>query len=675
MNMQIFKGRLQATVAGALCALLVAPVQAVTPIQTEIQKLLADDGDSHNLFGYSVAIDGDRALIGAFGSNSNAAQSGSAYVFHWNGGAWVQQAELLASDAEHARDFGYSVDLDGDIMLIGDPEDNANGVRSGSAYVFRWNGSAWVQQAKLLPSDGAAGDNFGYSVTISGDIALVGAYADDDNGGSSGSAYVFRWNGSAWVQQAKLLASDGAAGDVFGWSVALDGDFALIGAYRDDDMDFDSGSAYVFRWNGSAWLQQAKLTATDGAFFDNFGISVAIDGDTALVGAQRDFDDGFQSGSAYVFHWNGSAWVQQAKLLATDGADGDGFGWSVALDGDFALIGAYRDDDMGVNSGSAYVFGRSGGAWSESLKLLASDSSPFDELSFRTGVSISGARAIAGAPFEDSNGSSAGAAYIFELQSDDQPPMVSDVLIAPNPVAYNTAFTIGALVEDGATGSSPIASASYSINGGPASAMSASDGAFDTATEQVTATVSAGLDTGVYSLCVSGEDSAGNASEPACTLLAVYDPSAGFVTGGGWIQSPLGAYSPDPNLMGKANFGFVAKYKKGANVPTGQTEFHFQAAGLNFHSDNCEWLVVAGARAQFKGTGTINGAGNYGFMISAIDEALTESSDLDLFRIKIWDKDLADQVVYDNQLGADEGSDPTTAIGGGSIVIHKPKGK
>ena len=160
-------------------------------------------------------------------------------------------------------------------------------------------------------------------------------------------------------------------------------------------------------------------------------------------------------------------------------------------------------------------------------------------------------------------------------------------------------------------------------------------------------------------------------SDSSVFEYVVYDPEGGFGTGGGWIDSPEGAYTPDPTLTGKANFGFVSRYKKGATVPTGQTQFQFRVADLNFHSDSYQWLVVAGPKAQFKGTGTINGAGNYGFMLTAIDEALTPSTDVDKFRIKIWNKDDGDAVVYDNQMGAVDDADSATEIGGGSIVIHK----
>jgi hypothetical protein len=178
---------------------------------------------------------------------------------------------------------------------------------------------------------------------------------------------------------------------------------------------------------------------------------------------------------------------------------------------------------------------------------------------------------------------------------------------------------------------------------------------------------------GVYTLQLEVTDQAGDSDSAIFTYIVIFDPSEGFVTGGGWIDSLEGAYAADPSLTGKATFGFVSKYKKGADVPSGQTEFKFHVADLNFHSDVYQWLVVAGPKAQFKGTGTINGAGNYGFMVTAVDEELTPSTDVDLFRIKIWDKDSGDAVFYDNQMDAGDDADPTTAIEGGNIKIHKAK--
>ena len=159
-------------------------------------------------------------------------------------------------------------------------------------------------------------------------------------------------------------------------------------------------------------------------------------------------------------------------------------------------------------------------------------------------------------------------------------------------------------------------------------------------------------------------------NESVYEYVVVYDPAAGFVTGGGWIMSPAGAYTANPALTGKATFGFVAKYKKGATVPDGNTEFQFKAGNLNFKSTSYYWLVVAGARAQFKGIGTINGAGEYRFMLTAIDGQVSGGGGVDKFRIRIWDE-TSGGLIYDNMSGSGENDDPTTALGGGSIVIHK----
>lgn len=254
---------------------------------------------------------------------------------------------------------------------------------------------------------------------------------------------------------------------------------------------------------------------------------------------------------------------------------------------------------------------------------------------------------------------------------DDGPPTIINVEATPNPSPVNTPAILTATLRDSTTGNCRVVSAEYSLDGGVNwHPMSAQDGTFDSPTEIVTATIGPFSSAGVYNVCVRGKDASGNTGEKACILLAVYDPDGGFVTGGGWITSPPGAYSPDPSLTGKATFGFVSKYQKGANVPTGQTEFQFKVANLNFHSESYDWLVVAGPKAQYKGIGTINGIGDYGFMLTAIDGQINGGHGVDKFRIKILDK-ATDKIIYDNQMGASDTEDPTTALGGGSIVIHK----
>lgn len=177
---------------------------------------------------------------------------------------------------------------------------------------------------------------------------------------------------------------------------------------------------------------------------------------------------------------------------------------------------------------------------------------------------------------------------------------------------------------------------------------------------------------GVYIVTVEVEDACGDTdTETSATYVVIYDPSAGFVTGGGWINSPAGAYADDLSLTGKANFGFNAKYKKGQSTPDGKTTFHFNAAGFKFQSTAYDWLTIAGPNAKFKGSGEVNGSGNYGFMLTGVDGQVNGGGGVDKFRIKIWDKDAGDRIVYDNQMGADDTGYQTTALGGGSIVIHK----
>jgi FG-GAP repeat len=242
--------------------------------------------------------------------------------------------------------------------VIGAPHDDDKGEGSGSVYVFTRAGTVWSQQAKLNAADGAEGDVFGISIALSGDTILVGADLNDEKAVDAGAVYVFTRSGDNWVQQAKLTAMDGAETDIFGVRVALSGDTALISARRDDDdvMGVDAGSAYIFIRTDTTWKQQAKLTAADGAADDRFGRDVALAGDTAVIGAMFQDDKGENSGSAYVFTRSGNLWTQQAKLTAVDGAEGDVFGFSVALSGDTAVIGAARNDDNGNEAGSAYIF-------------------------------------------------------------------------------------------------------------------------------------------------------------------------------------------------------------------------------------------------------------------------------------------------------------------------------
>lgn len=383
-------------------------------------KLLASDGANGDNFGRAVSISGDLAVIGAPSDDDNGDQSGSAFIYRWNGSHWIETAKLTASDGISYDYFGYAVSIHDEMVIIGAYRDDDHGGASGSAYIFRFNGSSWQQEAKLLADDGAANDYFGRSVSITHhaltghEYAIVGTYGDDDYGSASGAAYMFRFDGTSWQQESKLTASDGAGGHNFGYSVSVSGDLAIIGAYRDDDHGSSSGSAYIYRFDGESWQEEGKLTASDGAQSDYFGTSVSLDSETALVGASGNDDHGSYSGSAYIYRFDGRNWLEEGKLTARDGAEFDNFGRAVELEDDRALIGAYGDDDNGNSSGSAYLFEWDGTGWQEEFKLLASDGAFND--SFGNSVALSGERFLVGALYDDDLGSNSGAAYIYQPQ-------------------------------------------------------------------------------------------------------------------------------------------------------------------------------------------------------------------------------------------------------------------
>ncbi|MED6333802.1 MAG: FG-GAP repeat protein [Planctomycetota bacterium] len=338
----------------ALLATLAAPARAQT---TEDLKLLASDGGTSDSFGSSVAISGDTAVIGAPRDDDNGSggvfsgDSGAAYVFDLTTGQQV--AKLLASDGADSDYFGCSLAIGGHTVLIGAwGDDNEIGIDGGAVYVFDL--TTGLQTGKLMASDGEVDELFGMSVAISedGDTALVGAKFAFGATTVSGAVYVF--DVTTGQQTAKLIPSDGKHSDTFGSSVAIseDGKTALIGAEQNSGSDFYAGAAYIF--DVTTGQQVAKLLASDGEFWDFFGGSVAISGDTALIGARGDDDTGYNAGAVYVF--DVTTGLQTCKLLASDGGNYSSFGGSLAISGDTALIGALGDDDKGEEAGAAYVF-------------------------------------------------------------------------------------------------------------------------------------------------------------------------------------------------------------------------------------------------------------------------------------------------------------------------------
>jgi hypothetical protein len=324
------------------------------------QVLLPADVLGGDLFGSSIAVSGERILIGSPFHDDAGDAAGAAYVYRFNGFSWSQQAKLLASDADPGATFGDAVDLDGDLAVVGAPFDEEIAPLAGAAYVYRFNGSVWEEEAKLTASDGAALDLFGNAVAIAGSTIIVGADGDDDAGDLSGAAYVFRFNGSTWEEQAKLTAADAEAGDRFGGAVDIDDDAIVIGARREDpcpkDPQCNSGSAYVFRFDGQSWNQQDKISADPPLNSLFFGTAVTIDGDFIVVGTPGDDIDGTDAGAAFAFGYDSDtkSWIELARLTPEVGSVGASFGTVVALSGHLAIIGAEGENDT---RGAAYVFG------------------------------------------------------------------------------------------------------------------------------------------------------------------------------------------------------------------------------------------------------------------------------------------------------------------------------
>jgi len=449
-----------ASSAAHLCFLLALFVSNTSSAQVwpGIQQqayLKASNSGIDDSFGMSVAMSGDTLVVGAINEDG---LNGAAYVFVRTAGVWSQQAYLNASNAQHGDHFGISVAISGNTVVVGayhedsdatgvdGDESNDDALGSGAAYVFTRTGSDWSQQAYLKASNTQAGDSFGESVSISGDTVVVAAMEKDDQ---AGAAYVFTRTDTSWSQQAYLKASNTQAGDKFGKSVALSDDTLVVGAYFEDssatvingdetdDLATSAGAAYVFIRTETTWSQQAYLKASNAEAGNRFGWSAAISGESVVIGATNKGAD--FAGAAYVFNRSGTSWSEQAYLQASNAGYADFLGTSVSISGDTLVVSAYSEDSNstgidkdGTNndakdSGSAYIFTRTGTDWSQFAYLKASNTEESDR--FGWSATISGDTAVIGAIWEDSNAKGvngsednasardSGAAYAFKLSA------------------------------------------------------------------------------------------------------------------------------------------------------------------------------------------------------------------------------------------------------------------
>ncbi|MEM9103294.1 MAG: hypothetical protein AAGB12_13325 [Pseudomonadota bacterium] len=382
--------------------------------------LLAKDGKNEDFFAYSVAIDGDTALVGAFKADiGNVSNAGAAYVYVLNKNGWMQQAKLIAEPHFSEDTLGGKVALNNNIAMLGVMQRDDMGKDSGAVVSFERTATEWKQSEILTAPDAKPGDAFGQSIALTKDFLVIGAPRSDILGKDSGAAYVFKRQNNRWQYQSKINADDGVAGDLFGISVAIDGNTVIVGADLHDEKAENAGAAYVFKLQEDKWVQQAKLMASDGGNTDIFGVRVSISGNTALISARRDDIQGMgvDAGSAYLFERKGNNWQQMAKLVSPDGNADDRFGRGVAINGNTAIISAMNNDENGTDAGAVYVYKKEAGRWQYSSKVIANKSMP----SYRFGwnVALSDSHIIVASPYHDANGKESGAAFIHTLNGDN----------------------------------------------------------------------------------------------------------------------------------------------------------------------------------------------------------------------------------------------------------------
>jgi len=434
----------------------------------EMIKIVTSDRAAGDLFGFTMSLDGDRAAISSILDDEDIAggttinEVGSVYIFELSGGAWIETARIVPNDIDSIARFGTRISLDGDRVLIGsnlsktDESGNDTLENAGAAYIFDYNGGNWVQTAKLVASDRAIDDRFGYDVSLSGDKAVVGAFFNDtDEAGTNtlsaaGAAYVFELSGGVWTETAKLVASDRAVADRFGLSLAMSGETILIGAYNHDADALggnplsNAGAVYVYNLVGGVWTETGKLVASNRESGDYFGHNIEMDGDRAIIGAYNRDVPLSQSGSAYIFEFIGGVWTETAALVPVDYGAFDHFGFSVDISGDRAIVGArYEDQDANYvntlfNAGSAYIFELDGGVWTETDKIVASDRGVEDQ--FGVAVGISGDMVMVGSYNDDEDGSggntlnNSGSVYAFNICNSNP-----EVTVSPNNTLTATA--------------------------------------------------------------------------------------------------------------------------------------------------------------------------------------------------------------------------------------------
>ncbi len=336
--------------ASAWIAIMIAPVAAsAQPCVVHVTSLIDPLGDAQNGLGWSAAVSVDVAIAGSPWDHDFAFLGGSASIFRKVSGVWAFDAKIAPAGLLEGDNFGHAVALLPTVAVVGARGDDQIALNAGAAYVFRHDGNSWIEEAKLLAPDAEANDSFGFAVAISADRAVVGSPYDDANGVYSGSAHVFRRVAGVWVHETKLLPDDGAADNFFGWSVSISGTSVAVGAFNAFGNAWGAGKVYVFFHDGSSWHQQAGIAASDGETAEGFGHAVSLFADVLLVGAPRDDDNGPNAGSAYVYRRSGNTWAEEIKLLPDTVSASTRYGHAVSVSGQLAAVSTGWTDEVYVH--------------------------------------------------------------------------------------------------------------------------------------------------------------------------------------------------------------------------------------------------------------------------------------------------------------------------------------
>ena len=393
--------------------------------QCEVQRVGLPVPTQTAVFGWSVAIEGDLAVMGSIGTDGACStdpncNSGSALVYRRVGGVWNLEATLTASDAGAQDQFGQNCSVSGDRIIVGAHFDGP-----GSAYVFAYNGTTWIEEQKLVGSDSLDLFHFGHSVSLDGDTALIGCMRDNFAGTETGSAFIFERIAGVWTETAKLIASDPLAGDRFGRSCDLKNGTAVVGAHLHDGAAADEGAVYVYERDDAGtpgdpsddtWPETAKLVSSSPLQEALFGRAVGVDGDTCVIGSSQDTGASVNSGAVYIFERNGSgSWVEAQMISTPDGENADRFGESVAIDGNRIVAGVPGDDDAADRAGAAYQIERTAAGWVTTTKFTSSEADQGANLGVEMTVDVSGDSAVFGSPFGSLDIQLGGSCYFVDL--------------------------------------------------------------------------------------------------------------------------------------------------------------------------------------------------------------------------------------------------------------------